>query len=147
MSSNDEQSAIESHKIEMTLEDVEKLSRFIEGRIRNAVLEYIHQHISDDEMGPLRDRIRGCIYAYLHGFFVTPAPREGIELFWELTNRPGFEPYPIDVTAHELESARRMVALEEHELPQGEQKEEQEQANARRETAFAREGPFSPEEE
>jgi hypothetical protein len=146
VSSNDEQSAVRPHAIEMTFEDVEKLTYIIEGRIRNEVLEYIHQHISDDEMGPIRDRIRGCVYEILNGFFVTPAPRLGMEEYWKMMTKPGFELYPIDVTEHELESQRRIVAHEEYEFPKGDLKEEQEQANARREAAFARKGPFSPED-
>lgn len=147
VSSNDEQSSVEPDKTEMTLEDVEKLSRMIAGHIRNEVLEYIHQHITDEEMGAMKDRIRGCAYAVLHGFFVTKESRKGLDLWWEMLNTYS-ELYPFDVTAYELEYARKMIAGEDAETPpQGEQKEEQKKANARRQAAFSRKGPFSTKED
>jgi hypothetical protein len=148
VSSNDEQSSVEPDKTEMTLEDVEKLSRMIAGHIRNEVLEYIHQHITNEEMGQLKDRIRGCAYAVLHGFFVTKASRKGLDLWWEMLNSTYSELHPFDVTAYELDIVRRTIAGEDASCPpQGEQEEEQKQANARRQAAFSRKGPFSTKED
>jgi len=129
-----------------TDEDVKIMSRMIAGALRNQIFEPIHQHISDDEMGPIQDRMRGCIYEILNGIRITHEPRVGLDLYREHLAK--FEQYPIDTTEFEVEATRRTIQGETWVPPtKGRQLEEWEMARARREKAFSRRGPFSCEEE
>lgn len=128
-----------------TNEDIELLSRMIAGRIRNEVFEYIHQHITDEEMGPIQDRMRGCVYEVLNGIRTTNEPRVGFETYRE--HLAELDLYPIDTTEYEVESIRRMIQGDAFGLPTKETGlEEWQMARKCREEAFSRKGPFSCEE-
>jgi len=132
-----------------TNEDIEILSRMIAGNIRNKVLERIHQHITDDEMGPLQDSIRGCIYNVLNAIRVTDEPRAGFEVYRNFLAE--LELYPIDTTQYEIEEMIRIVRGEPYQHPLQQRKDvktqEYESALKRRDKTFSRRGAFSPEEE